>query len=149
VNSKNYIPPVLWIGVISILSMNMFGSSLTFGIIDHFFRIIGFSMYYREINHIDFVVRKTAHLTVYAALAVLWFRAFRKSGFGLSTALILSLIISISCGALDEFHQSFEPGRTGKVSDVFIDASGAIAALIFYALKTKKRCAMTVTYPSA
>ncbi|MGC2422758.1 MAG: VanZ family protein [Nitrospirota bacterium] len=139
-NPKNYIPGVLWISVISMLSMDMFGSSLTSGMISHFIHIFGFSMH--RVDNIDFVVRKTAHLTVYGILAVLWFRAFRKSGFGFSTALILSFIISCTCGALDEFHQSFEANRTGKVSDVFIDASGATAALIFYALRTKRRCTM-------
>ena len=145
-NLKNYIPPVLWIGVISMLSMDMFGSSLTSGIISHFLHIFGLSMH--RVDNIDFVVRKTAHLVVYGILAILWFRAFRKSGFGFSTALALSLIISCTCGGIDEFHQSFEPNRTGKVSDVFIDASGAAVASIFYALRTKKRCAMKATDPS-
>lgn len=124
------------------LSMDMFGSSLTSGMISHFIHIFGFSMHYREINGIDFVVRKTAHLVVYGTLAVLWFRALRKSGFGFKTALVLSLVISCTCGALDEFHQSFEPNRTGKVSDILIDASGATVALFFYALRTKMRHAM-------
>ena len=136
---KNYILPVLWIGVISMFSTEAFGDATTSGVLHHLFGFLGVSMQYHELHKVNFLVRKSAHLTVYAVLAALWFRALRKSGVRLPVALLFSLVISFSCGALDEFHQSLEAGRTPKVTDVFIDTTGAAAALFLITLKIKKR----------
>jgi VanZ family protein len=41
----------------------------------------------------------------------------------------------VACyAALDEFHQSFVPGRTAAISDVLIDTAGGIGAQIVVAL---------------
>ena len=41
------------------------------------------------------------------------------------------VLLGIALGLMDEFHQSFVPGRTPSISDVFADAGGVI---IGYAL---------------
>ena len=138
-NLKNYILPILWIGIIFMFSTNAFGDTTTYGALRHLFGFVGVSLQYHEMHKINFLVRKSAHLTVYAVLAALWFQAFRKSGARLPAALLFSLAISFSCGAFDEFHQSFEPGRTPKVTDVLIDTTGAATSLFFITMKIKKR----------
>jgi VanZ family protein len=41
----------------------------------------------------------------------------------------LTLAIVFLYAASDELHQVFVPGRTGQISDVFVDVSGAVAGL--------------------
>ena len=41
----------------------------------------------------------------------------------------IALSIVAFYAASDEFHQSYVPGRTGQVSDVFIDTSGGAIGL--------------------
>ena len=79
---------------------------------------------------VDFVIKKIAHLSEYAILYTLVYRATRKK-------LLLSLILTIIYAATDELHQSFVPGRTAKLYDVIgFDLAGAsIAAFLLWKLK--------------
>lgn len=82
-------------------------------------------------------VRKLAHFSVFALLGFCGFLALSGiRSFGLRYA--AALVMCISCAGLDEFHQSFVPGRAGMLSDVLIDgvgaACGAFVALAFCAV---------------
>lgn len=84
---------------------------------------------------IDHPVRKAAHATEYAILAVFLYEAHskaRKHRFG------RGFLICAVYAATDEVHQLFVPGRAGRVTDVLIDSAGAAAALlvIFMVVKT-------------
>lgn len=46
--------------------------------------------------------------------------------------MIIVLIIAILYAALDEFHQSFTPGRNVSVIDLLVDTAGITFAVIFY-----------------
>jgi VanZ family protein len=81
---------------------------------------------------IQLVVRKCAHLTEYAILAALLFRAFRESQPRVGFALAISFLIAAVFAALDEFHQSFVASRTGTPWDVLIDCAGALAGVLIY-----------------
>jgi len=82
-----------------------------------------------------FAVRKCAHLTEYAILALLIWRALRKPLGGgpprpwLWAHARLTLLIVLLYAATDEFHQVFVPSRQGTVEDVLIDTCGAALAL--------------------
>jgi VanZ family protein len=69
----------------------------------------------------DYVLRKCAHMTEYAILAVL---AARASG---SYPWAFALAVGYAC--TDEFHQTFVHGRHGSPIDVGIDAVGALIGL--------------------
>lgn len=71
---------------------------------------------------IDHPVRKLAHATEYAILALLW--------FGVLGSKPQAVVIAFLYACTDEFHQLFVPGRAGLFTDVLIDTSGAIAAMI-------------------
>lgn len=92
-----------------------------------------------ELHH---VFRKTCHLTEYAILAWLVWRAIRRPvkndprpwnwpEAGLALAVVFAY------AATDEFHQIFVPTRTALVSDVFIDTSGGAVALLVLWVKSK------------
>lgn len=94
---------------------------------------------------IHLFVRKCAHMTEYFLLAL-------SLQLPLSTCLsrLLSRKVRIFTGtalavlfaALDEFHQTFVPGRSGNFTDVCIDSIGVIAAsfclFLFYSIRQKK-----------
>ena len=42
----------------------------------------------------------------------------------------MTIVIGILYAASDEFHQSFSPGRTPKVTDVYIDTLGVILGIL-------------------
>ena len=44
--------------------------------------------------------------------------------------IILSLLVGILYASLDEFHQSFSPGRTPKITDVYIDTLGILLGIV-------------------
>lgn len=71
---------------------------------------------------IDHPVRKLAHATEYAILALLWFGALGSKP--------QAVVIAFLYACTDEFHQLFVPGRAGLFADVLIDTSGALAAMI-------------------
>src|SRR5205085_1172133 len=78
---------------------------------------------------IDLVGRKVIHMSEYALLCLLWWRALRTVT-GPGRALALALLISVGYACTDEFHQHFVHGRHGTPVDVGIDAVGATAAAL-------------------
>ena len=89
----------------------------------------------REIaNAIEGFVRKGAHMTEYAILAILvyvWLGRWQLSRRRmLCTAAGLTMLYACS----DEFHQLFVAGRAGRVSDVLVDSAGAIVGLALFLL---------------
>lgn len=86
--------------------------------------------------------RKLGHLTEYAILAWLFWRAFRRPvrrdprpWNWPAAACAFSLVFAYA--ATDEFHQIFVPSRTALVSDVFIDTAGGAAGLALLWLRWK------------
>lgn len=80
---------------------------------------------------INVLVRKTGHVSVYALLGTLWFRAVRGDdrGWRMRWA-VAALALVVVVASLDEWRQSFFPSRTGRWQDVVVDACGAILALM-------------------
>jgi VanZ family protein len=85
----------------------------------------------------DVLLRKLAHVTEYAVLTALWWRALRALGISrpLAGAVVVALLYAVS----DEFHQTFVDGRNGTPVDVLIDAIGmTVAALLIYARRRSR-----------
>jgi VanZ family protein len=99
-----------------------------------------------DFEKIHLVLRKCCHLTEYAILGLLVFRALSHSKTGLPPwswpRVGGTLLIIFLYAASDEYHQSFVPGRTALFSDVCIDTGGAAIGLlawwIFHCLRTPK-----------
>ncbi len=83
---------------------------------------------------IEGVVRKGAHMTEFAILAVLFYAwmsrwkitRLRRGGFA------AAMTIFYAC--TDEFHQLFVPGRSGRITDVLIDSAGAVIGMALFLL---------------
>jgi VanZ family protein len=78
----------------------------------------------------DTVLRKGAHITEYAILGALLYRAL-----GVET---LALAIGIAYAATDELHQHFVRGRHASPIDVAIDAVGLSLGMLVW-LRVRSR----------
>lgn len=86
-------------------------------------------------------IRKTAHLTFYAALGWLAARAFAFYAAKIvrKNWIIAAFLLTVSTAAVDETNQSFYVSRTGSVYDVLLDATGgALAVILFAAIWQRK-----------
>ncbi|MET0623289.1 MAG: VanZ family protein, partial [Pyrinomonadaceae bacterium] len=88
-----------------------------------------------------FFVRKAAHFTEYALLALLAARAFRTSSRASLARRwwLASFALVASVALVDEYHQSFVATRTGTVYDSLLDMAGGATALACAALWLARR----------
>lgn len=85
---------------------------------------------------IEGYVRKAAHMTEYAVLSVLLYIWLGKWSFAIGKRMFLAIIATALYAASDEFHQLFVAGRSGRLTDVLIDSSGAVlGVLVFVGVK--------------
>ena len=77
------------------------------------------------------LIRKGAHFTEYAILAMLVVNALRSCG---KLRWYLPVMISALYAVTDEVHQYFVPGRACRLLDVGIDTCGAIFGVAVFAL---------------
>jgi len=93
----------------------------------------------KEWGEIHHYIRKTGHFLGYGVQGLAWLRAWLRTWqprFAWEAwrerwrwALQMALLNTMLVAALDEVHQSFLPNRTGLVSDVLLDSSGAALLL--------------------
>ncbi|RKX91784.1 MAG: hypothetical protein DRP84_11070, partial [Spirochaetes bacterium] len=75
---------------------------------------------------------------VYAALSSAIFGSIIKGKNNHKKALFISIFLAVLYGLLDEFHQSFVPGRECSAYDLLVDSIGAvIGALVSKEYKLK------------
>ncbi len=90
------------------------------------------------IERLSCPIRKAAHMTEYAILAILLFADIRLiTTLDPRNTALLSLILSAIYAASDEYHQLFVPGRSGKITDILIDSAGAATALLLILFLTR------------
>lgn len=80
---------------------------------------------------IEYPVRKLAHFSEYALLAVCVALPFYVYGLRGIWLVLLTCFICGGYACTDEFHQSFVPGRSPQLKDVCIDTAGAFCGVIF------------------
>lgn len=135
-----WLPLFVWMALISIFSTDSFSNDNTGSIIEPVVRAVLGRSYTDELfDLLHHLIRKAAHVTEYAILGLLWYRAINKGlrGWNIKTAVAASLF-SFIYASLDELHQAFTSNRSGRPMDVMIDSAGAViamAAVWFYNLK--------------
>ena len=83
---------------------------------------------------VELVLRKGAHLTVYACLAIAIRRGLLAHGVDRRTALVGAWLLAVAYAVTDELHQATVPTRHGAPRDVAIDAIGAAIGLAVWTL---------------
>jgi VanZ family protein len=128
-------PALAWAVVISLFSTGTFTSENTGRIIIPLLHWLFPSFPPETLALMHHIIRKCAHFTEYFILSLLILRGIRagRHGTRLAWAAVAILLVA-GYAALDEFHQSFVPGRTAAISDVLLDTSGGITAQAVAAL---------------
>lgn len=90
-----------------------------------------------EGKSLEYLVRKTAHVSEYLILTILVFIALKYSGVKGYKRYIGALVFTISYASLDEYHQVFVSGRDGRINDVGIDSIGVVFGCIICYIKSK------------
>lgn len=130
-----WLPILIWMVAIFSASGDRASFQHSSRILEPFLRWFLPNLSSEAINNIVFAIRKCAHLTEYAILALLVWRARRMPIWHDTRPWHWSvageaLWVAMLYAATDEFHQTFIPSREGCVRDVLIDSSGAVAGLL-------------------
>ena len=134
---SRYGPLILWAAFIFIASTGLMSASNTRTILRPVVLWLFPNISEATLNFIHFVIRKGAHFTEYAILALLAARAFKTSSRELLRRhwFWASLLLVICYSLSDELHQSFVPSRTASIYDSMIDSLGGLSALTLMAIR--------------
>jgi VanZ family protein len=132
---KSWWPALLWAVVISAFSTGAFTAEHTSRIIIPILHWLLPGAYPETLAMLHGLIRKSAHFVEYFILSLLVLRGIRagRKENHLGWAFVAVGIVA-GYAALDEFHQSFVPGRTAAVADVLLDTGGGVAAQLVAAL---------------
>jgi VanZ family protein len=127
-------PAVVWIILITFESSDFFSSrntgSLLYVLLTRLFGNISFHKFLIFHHYL----RKTGHVVGYGMLSLLLLRGWRATLGRVQTLLLRTALLSwlgTACvAALDEWHQSFIPSRTGTIWDVALDSAAGVAFLV-------------------
>jgi len=128
---KYWLPVLVWMGLIFSASSDSHSYEHSSRFIEPFLRWLFPRLPETYVHDLHELLRKCAHLTEYAVLALLIRRAVSQPAprpWNWSQAR-LALLLVMLYAATDEFHQQFVPTRTSLVSDVFIDTTGGALGL--------------------
>jgi hypothetical protein len=133
---KYWLPLLIWLAVIFIGSTDLMSAEHTSRFIVPILLWLKPGMAPKTIWIILVVMRKCAHVSEYAILALLVWRALRNGpALHMKMSMLFGAIL-LACAlfaASDEFHQSFVKSRTPSVRDVLLDSAGAILGLLIAA----------------
>ena len=139
---KHWLPVLIWLGVIFLGSTDMLSAEHTPRFLVPFLRWIDPQISFATLNAIQLGIRKLGHLTEYAILAMLLWRALRSGTrwqMKMSISFLVAVLASAIFAASDEFHQSFVPSRTASPTDVMIDICGTLIGLSICWMFAKRR----------
>ena len=129
--SKYWLPPALWMAVIVMLSSDVGSAEHTGNWLLPFLQMLAPWATPTQLDALHGLARKGGHVTEYAALAALWYRAFARGRHAPPrTAAAIAFAISLGWAVVDEIRQSLVPTRTASAMDVATDSIGALLAML-------------------
>ena len=131
-----YAPLILWVCVVFIASSTAGASKNTSIIIRPLLEWLFPAATSATIDIYHGYIRKCAHFTEYALLALLASRAFFNSSkpFLRRFWFVWTFLIVASVASFDEYNQSFNALRTSSVYDVLLDACGGLTMILGFAI---------------
>ncbi|MGI8480945.1 MAG: VanZ family protein [Chthoniobacterales bacterium] len=142
---RYWLPVLGWMLLIFSASTDVMSAESTSRFVTPFLRWLTPDISSAGIALAHFFIRKAAHVTEYAILAMLLWRAVRhrpsegREFFWPQAGIVL--LSTTAYAGLDEFHQVFVFSRTGSIRDVMIDGSGAFLAIFVCWLFVRGRAA--------
>ena len=131
---RYWLPVLLWAAAIFTGSGASLSSSSTSRFLEPLIHWVLRGASAQTIDAVMIVVRKCGHLTEYAVLSMLCWRAVRQPVRGDTRTwswreAAVSLTMATVYAASDELHQGFVPSRTASAWDVLVDTCGAAIGL--------------------
>ena len=139
---RYWLPVLIWLGVMFVGSTGLLSAEQTSRFLVPFLRWLKPDIATETLAQIHFFVRKLGHISEYAILAMLLWRAVRSATNLRMKKSIVFVAVWLACGifaASDEFHQTFIASRTATSSDVAIDLCGAFIGLIISSIFARRR----------
>lgn len=137
---------VIIVGIFCFSSQNALeSSSLSGGVVENLFHLVEklFNWNLPQQDRIQWlelfetVIRKAAHMTVYAMLGAAVAYSLHVHKFPRPKLIFLTEIFCMFYATTDEIHQLFVPGRSGQITDVLIDSIGAMIGIILLLIVKK------------
>jgi VanZ family protein len=145
---KYWLPVFIWLAVIFAGSTGVFSAEQTSRYFVPFLRWLNPQISPSAIATIHVALRKLGHLTEYAILAALIWRALRSARIlraKISRAFVGAWVACAIFAVSDEFHQAFALSRTAAFGDVLIDICGALIGLAICSLDAGRRNRTSLT----
>ncbi len=141
---RYWLPPLLWVVLIFGGSTDLLSERHTSRFIEPILHWLAPDLSEATIHRIQYGIRKIGHLTEYAFLAALLFRALRGPSVDQPRPrpgrhVLWAFFLAIGYAATDELHQSTVATRYASAWDVLIDATGAAIGLAAWWLIEKRR----------
>ena len=130
---KYWLPILVWLAVIFVGSTSVMSAEHTSRYFVPFLLWLKPGLSPNAIWTILVIARKCAHVSEYAVLALLLWRALRSVPTLRPKTLLLFGGVLLGCAlfaASDEFHQTFVKSRTPSGRDVLLDVGGAFLGLV-------------------
>lgn len=127
---KYWSPVIVWVSLVFWLSTGVGSPQKTSSMLEPLLRFLCPSISQVELESIQAVTRKLAHVFEFFIGGLLLFRAFRKGSVEPQAwrwAILAALAVAL-VGAFDELHQYFVATRNATIVDIGIDAAGGLLA---------------------
>jgi VanZ family protein len=136
---KTWFPSAIWLAIIAVESTDLGSAYHTGRILYPLFHFL-FQIDPLHFAQWHMLLRKAGHFVGYFTLSALLFRSWRATFPRLSTRwcfqwATLAFFVTALVSALDEWHQTYLPSRTGALHDVMLDSvAGLVAQVLIYAV---------------
>jgi VanZ family protein len=130
-----WMPVLFGLAVICVESTRFMGGAQTGKVLADLWQAVFGQWDLSHVGDVNHYLRKAGHITGYGLLALVFLRAWSRTarsywaltrGRTVLTSSGLSVACTFLVACLDEWHQSFLPGRTSTVRDVLLDTAGAV-----------------------
>ena len=121
-----------WAGNISFLSTGSYGGSVTGWLLKELLSWAHIRLPGPTFEIVHFLVRKLAHCTEYGMFGLFLYHSFtfRQPERWNTRSAVSAVIVAGLFSLIDEYHQSFVPGRTASIKDCGIDTFGALLGMV-------------------
>ena|SRR5258706_3261527 len=128
---SRYAVAALWLAIVLFLGASYFSTQTTAVFALPVLKLLAPHASLRQLHLVHNGLRKLVHVSEYAILALLWFKAWVLSARRTPrVAAWIALSVCLLCAFADEAHQSMLPMRTGSARDFVVDSLAAVGALI-------------------
>ncbi len=136
-----FLPVALMLLVIASESTRTAGAGNTLYLLLAFIQHLHLGAWFIDVVLTNQELRKLGHMTGYGMLGLLTARGYLRAQLARapcdwSAAITRAASMGILCaglvGSIDEWHQSFLPGRNSSINDVAIDMLGAVVFVLLF-----------------